>query len=478
MESDGIYQEQVFQDQFSSIPRKHILQITNHGTHEWKVRPGLPDTGGQNVYVNEFTEALINLGYRVTIVNRGGYPDPINGQVRRGVVYHPTGNARIMYVEDGHQEFVRKEDMDEHLPALADDLWNKLEKEDDHYDLIISHYWDAGKLGNLLNQKNQQPVTHLWVPHSLGALKKTNMPPSTWEDLRVDERISHEKQLLVEVDGCVATSSKIRETLTDAYRVKVDYFLPPGVDDLRFHPRPNDELKPIWKWLAQHSPLSARELRQRLWIMEVSRTDDTKRKDILIKAFAQVKKEIPEAMLMVAIDKHTEELYKKLTGLIDELGLKDDVIILGSVWDQLPLLYNVADVYCTPSIMEGFGMSAQEAAATATPVVASNLVPFVQEYLLGDMPYCQHKAVNGDQVELCYGTAGVVVPKDFVEGFAAALAELLRSKLLRHLMGYHGLNITIPHFTWGRMVSNLLEKLGLGSEETSKNNTDQQKQKE
>jgi hypothetical protein len=33
----------------------HVLQITNHGVHEWSVVPGLPDTGGQNVYVNQFT---------------------------------------------------------------------------------------------------------------------------------------------------------------------------------------------------------------------------------------------------------------------------------------------------------------------------------------------------------------------------------------------------------------------------------------
>ena len=47
------------------------------------------------------------------------------------------------------------------------------------------------------------------------------------------------------------------------------------------------------------------------------------------------------------------------------------------------MLYNATSVYCTPSVMEGFGMSAQEAAATARPVVASNLVPFVCEYLVG-----------------------------------------------------------------------------------------------
>ena len=49
---------------FLSSPRKHILMITNHGIHLWQVIPGLPDTGGQNVFVNQFTAALAEQGFR------------------------------------------------------------------------------------------------------------------------------------------------------------------------------------------------------------------------------------------------------------------------------------------------------------------------------------------------------------------------------------------------------------------------------
>ena len=76
----------------------HVLMITNHGVHEWDVIPGLPDTGGQNVYVNQFTEALIAQGFVVTIVNRGGYTHPETGIPQRGEVMHPTGRARILYI--------------------------------------------------------------------------------------------------------------------------------------------------------------------------------------------------------------------------------------------------------------------------------------------------------------------------------------------------------------------------------------------
>lgn len=117
--------------------------ITNHGVHEWQVVPGLPDTGGQNVYVNQFTEALIDLGYRVTIVNRGGYPHPVTGRAQVGSVAHLSGRARILYIEDGTPEFVPKEDMDEHLAALTGDLEARLAREALRYGLRSSpnDYW-------------------------------------------------------------------------------------------------------------------------------------------------------------------------------------------------------------------------------------------------------------------------------------------------------------------------------------------------
>jgi glycosyltransferase involved in cell wall biosynthesis len=457
-----IHQSHEMHQRFVDPARKHVLQITNHGVHQWQVVPGLPDTGGQNVYVNQFTEALVNLGFRVTIVNRGGYPHPVTGQMQEGEVFHPSGHARILYLEDGRPEFVRKEDMNEQLPKLAADLKQKLKKDGETYKLIISHYWDAGKLGTMINGKTGPRVPHVWVPHSLGALKKENMPPSSWAHLRIDERIEHERAILPELDGCVSTSAAIREAFMRHYQYEPKYFLPPCVDEYRFRPMSPDVYEPVWAFLAEHSPLTAEEIRPRPLILEISRTDKTKRKDILIRAFAKVKKQIPDALLAVTADPLAGDLYRELQHLIERKGLDQDIIVLGSVWEQLPMLYNAASVYCTPSVMEGFGMSAQEAAAVGTPVVASDLVPFVVEYLL------DHRSVermpmerDGEPVELLFGEGGVVVPADFVDGFAEAMIRLLTDESLRRSMGRRAHEITIPYFTWNRMVSALLDDLGL-----------------
>ena len=132
-----------------------MLMITNHGIHQWEIVPGLPDTGGQNVFVNQFTQALATLGFKITITNRGGYPHPVTGEWHTGLRYKDE-HQRILYLEDGVNEFVRKEDMDAQIPKLVEALKSFLEAEGPGIDLILSHYWDAAKIGVLYNRSRQE----------------------------------------------------------------------------------------------------------------------------------------------------------------------------------------------------------------------------------------------------------------------------------------------------------------------------------
>src|SRR5206468_3134089 len=51
----------------------------------------------------------------------------------------------------------------------------------------------------------------------------------------------------------------------------------------------------------------------------------------------------------------------------------DQVVEAGYVPDeQLPAYYSLADVYVSPSLMEGFGLTLAEALACETPVVAAD----------------------------------------------------------------------------------------------------------
>jgi glycosyltransferase involved in cell wall biosynthesis len=452
---------------FLASPRKHVLMITNHGIHQWNIIPGLPDTGGQDVFVNHCSEALAKVGFKITIVNRGGYPHPVTGEMRRGIHYKDE-HQRIVYLEDRVHEFVRKEDMDERIPSLAEWLNRFLDAEGTEVDLIISHYWDGAKLGVLYNRGRPERVVHVWVPHSLGAIKKRNVPPDQWINLRIDERIATERSLIADLDGVGATSSRIKEALSEDYAYTgPPLFLPPCINPDRYCPRDVSDTDDVWGFLSQWSGLPPEAARGCKIVTEISRTDRTKCKDVLIEAFAITQQRVPNSLLVVSVDDNKKELAGELRDLIRARDLQNCVATYIPD-DVLPALYAVTDVYCTPSMMEGFGMSAQEAAASGVPVVASHLVPFVNEYLLGDQIELlnQSDLKGGCQPVKCGNGAAVVQAND-VNGFAHALEMLLTNDDLRKEMGANAYHTTIPCFTWPHRVTAFLDQIGVSPGDTA-----------
>jgi len=442
---------------FLSSNRRHILMISNHGIHQWDVLPGLPDTGGQNVFVNQFTAALVEEGFKVTIVNRGGYPHPITGEMRRGKRYRGT-YQRILYLDDGLATFIRKEEMAARMPALVTALQEALAADKNPVDFMISHYWDGAALGAQYNQQQPHPIPHVWVPHSLGTVKKRNVDPASWAELHIDERIAREQRLLTQVDSVAATSSTIRQALRDDYKYAGPLtFLPPCVDTNRYYPREVPPADALWAFLCDRAGISSDAIRSRKIITEISRTDTTKRKDILIRAFAQVHQQMPDTLLVVAIDESKRNLAQDLHELIKTLNLERAVAPVGVIPQLLPRLYAASEVYCTPSVMEGFGMSAQEAAASGVPVVASHLVPFATEYLIGDS--ARKVPVAKSPHPLRQGDGALIVQADDVQGFAAACLRLLRDDTLRAAMGHNAYHITVPYFTWPARVQAFLDTL-------------------
>lgn len=433
--------------------------VTNHGIHEWKITAGLPDTGGQNVYVNDLSATLVKLGFRVSIFNRGGYPHPQTGVMREGEHFR-SPYERIVYLSDSVDAFVRKEDMGPRIGELGTGLASVLEKEGLPVSAVLSHYWDGAMVAERARRKLPQDVPHVWIPHSLGALKKSGTSESEWKELRLEERISAEKTLLEHVDVVACTSKAMEATLAKDYGRRACAFLPPCVDTGRFDREAVREDTRAVSLLCEATGRSEELIRRAPVITEVSRTDRTKRKDVLIRAFARVHEQYPDTVLAVTIDPSSEELYGELTALIGELSLRDSVAVLGSVWEYVPSLYGLTAVYCTPSIMEGFGMSIQEAAACGVPAVASTRVPFAVEFLAGDSPEMRRTA--DEESEYRIGDGAVIVAPDSVAATAEALSLLIGDPGLRASMGERAYGITIPRFTWQTATATFLREAGIG----------------
>ena len=94
---------------------------------------------------------------------------------------------------------------------------------------------------------------------------------------------------------------------------------------------------------------------------------------ILIRALAELKKDLPNVKLIKIGEPQILGSRQKILNLIKYLNLQKDVFFKGYVTDnELPLWYNAADLLVYPCSYAGFGLPPLEAMACGTPVITSN----------------------------------------------------------------------------------------------------------
>jgi glycosyltransferase involved in cell wall biosynthesis len=120
------------------------------------------------------------------------------------------------------------------------------------------------------------------------------------------------------------------------------------------------------------------------YLLHVGGTFARKRIDLLLRIFARVRRERPDARLIRVGGPMTGEQVR----LMRELGLEDALVPLPFVErDVLAAIYRQAALVAIPSEVEGFGLPVVEAMTCGTPVVASDL-PVLRE-------------VGGEAAEFC-----------------------------------------------------------------------------
>ena len=153
----------------------------------------------------------------------------------------------------------------------------------------------------------------------------------------------------------------------------------------------------------------------KLNLLFVGRLEKRKGLIHLLKAFKNVKQELPNTRLVVVgpgEHHHFEKLAQK-----ENLG---DVIFTGYVTnEELPSYYHAADVFCSPATGgESFGIILLEAMSVGKPVVAS--------------------AIDGYASVMTDGDEGLLVPPKDEKALSAALIKLLKDEPLRREMGNRG----------------------------------------
>ena len=159
----------------------------------------------------------------------------------------------------------------------------------------------------------------------------------------------------------------------------------------------------------------------------------------LVSTFAELasQREFIDVRLVMVGEYQREVFYSHFGTIkqqVEDLGIADRVIFTGYLPDdELVVLLNLSTLLVLPSLMEGFGLPAIEAAACGCPVIATNESPLPR--ILGD--------------------GGVYIDPTQPDELRSTLARVLSSESLRRQMCEAGLAAT-SRLTWDAAAQQMM----------------------
>jgi len=369
-----------------------ISFISLHGDPLAKL--GGPHHGGQNVYVKELSRYLGAFGLTVDVYSRwedDQQPDQEN--YSRG--------TRVIRIPIGPPQEIQKEELIQLLRDIAGWIPSYQIQQGLKYNLVHSHYYLSGAIGLHLKNTWGIPLVHTF--HSLGVIKEETLGIG---DQSPDARLEIEKRLCQSADRIIATNPQEKEDLVDLYQTDPEKItiIPCGVNLDLFQPLSQDDSK---KEIAFST--------DNFLITYVGRLEERKGIETLLEAISLVDNPSVQAVIVggqpsekpfLSWGELSEEPYKKYMALIDEYGIEKQVTFTGGKsQDQLSKYYSAADITVIPSYYEPFGMTAIEAMACGSSVIASRvggLKSTVKENLVGALFEPRNAAQLAEKIKIIF----------------------------------------------------------------------------
>jgi D-inositol-3-phosphate glycosyltransferase len=375
-------------------------------------RPGTRDSGGMNVYMRELSRQLCRRAHTMDIFTRRTEAD--SPQVIE--IDHRT---RVIQIDAGPYN-AQKESLRPYLPQFRSGVLRFQAEHNRRYDLVHSHYWLSGWVGQAL--KHRWEVPHVIMFHTLAEAKNRAHP----DEREPDYRVTGERLAAQGADRVICASEGERRLLTDVYGVSPlrAVQVPCGVNTDHFRPMPRARARK-----ALGLPPDER------LVLYVGRIEPLKGIDILVRAAAEIEGRF--RLLVVGGDAKDAARKAQLRTLAAQLGIAERVTFRDAVSHaELPQYYNAADVGVVPSYYESFGLVALEAMACGLPVIASR--------------------VGGLAETVRDGKTGYLIPWRCPEPFAERLQLLLDNESLRRSLG-RGARANVERFRWPAVAAQVEE---------------------
>lgn len=216
-----------------------------------------------------------------------------------------------------------------------------------NYDVIVGFDLDGYRIAGRTGRPHIAAIKGVIADELLyerGPARATMSLQARWEAYHVHH-----------ADRVIATSRYSAERLVALYKLKSEPAIIPELIDLS-------------AWRERFARQRIAPDASRFVVLCVCRLYRRKRVDLLLRAAAQLRARIPQLEVRIAGDGPEQ---KTLNRLAATLRLSGTVRWLGSLnADQLAREYSRSDVFCLPSVQEGFGIVLLEAMAAEKPVIA------------------------------------------------------------------------------------------------------------
>jgi len=361
------------------------------------------DTGGQVLYVLQLAEELSRNENveRVDVFTRLILDKTVSDDYGRHVE-EISEKCRIVRLRCGGRKYIRKELLWPYLDEFIDKTIRFICKEERIPDIIHGHYADAGYVGASLSTFFGVPF--VFTGHSLGKgkLERLLLGGMKEEEIEKKFKISHriqvEEDVLSQADLVITSTRHEMKEQYGQYKNKdmTTYkVIPPGVDLEKFYPYYHEAPmggEEVEMRAYAHSSLQDELARflinhERPLILALCRPDRRKNISGLIKAYGEdlELKAIANLAIFAGIRKNITEMEENEQSVLTEmLLLMDKYDLYGKMaipktheFDyEVPELYRICaetrGCFVNPALTEPFGLTLIEAAATGTPIVATD----------------------------------------------------------------------------------------------------------
>ena len=305
-----------------------ILQVSYH-TSPYS-SPGINDSGGLNVYVQQISQHLSN-SHNVTVV---------------------TAEKAESFKKE-NLDFYSLNLFEPDLPMEDKELYliefqKKLEETFDieNFDVIHSHYWLSGLIAKNISDKFNIP--YIFTSHSLGVfLEGYN-----------NERTDCEKIIMTASNYITASTNYENILISESYKIDREKIkiIKPGVDENLFSSDPNISRENIF--------LSIGRIQQQKKQLEAIE---------FLNDFTEVEKDFKCYFIGGPSGSSGEDYFLELKETVKELNLESHVEFLGNLpQSKIIELLNSSKLLIHTSEYETFGLVAIEAHSAGVPVVSIN----------------------------------------------------------------------------------------------------------